>query len=363
MVDQPARRDGGWKSPQSDGGWRSPSSDGGGAPPAPAVWSGTQPEAGGPTYPPPIPSPPVYAPPVYAPPDQGPYQTGGYQSPRSDGDTRSSTSNQTAGGATPTASGGLSKDAALIVGGVIAVVGLFGDKLIGTGTERSIGQAAAKQALQQYPMYTRDPRVTQYVQGVVDRLAANRERKDIKYEVRVVESNEPNAFALPGGYMFITTAALKQMRNEAELAGVMGHEMAHVEKRHGIKKLQEQLVGMGIAVAAMGSTQDANVQAAGAVALGLAMSGFSREHENESDKIGARLSAKAGYDPRGLVAFLETIRLQERPNVELLSDHPTTGKRISALNQQIEKERLLSGQLDTGSDRYTQQVYWLRRGY
>lgn len=356
-------RDGGWKAPQSDGSWRSPTTDGQTAPPAPAVWGGNEPQAGGPTYTPQIPLPPVYSPSP-----QGPNPpAGGYQSPRSDGDARYGTISgvpaSQAPSARPTASGGLSKDQALIVGGVIAIVGLLGGSLIGTSTERAIGRAAAKEALQKYPLYTRDPRVTQYVQGVVDRLAANRERKDIQYEVKVVESNEPNAFALPGGYMFVTTAALKQMRNEAELAGVLGHEMAHVEKRHGIKKLQEQLVGMGIAVAALGQDESGNLAAAGGVALGLAMAGFSREHENESDRIGARLAAKAGYDPRGLVSFLQTIKAQEHPKVELLSDHPTTDKRIAAITEQIQKEGLLAGQMDTGQERYDAQVYWLRRGY
>ncbi|MBM3274180.1 MAG: M48 family metalloprotease, partial [Candidatus Sericytochromatia bacterium] len=261
------------------------------------------------------------------------------------------------------ASGRVDKDTALIVGGVLAVVGLFGDKLIGTKTEREIGKSAAKAALQKYPVYRGDPRVQQYVQGVVDRLAANRERKDVQYEIKVVESNEINAFAVPGGYMFITTGALKAMKSEAELAGVLGHEMAHIEKRHGIKSLQNQLVGMGIAIAALGSTESQEVQAAGAVALGLALKGCSRGHESEADSDGCRLAAKAGYDPRGLTSFLQTVKQQERPGVELLSDHPETAKRIKAINKQIDQEKLLTVQMDQGVDRYNQQVYWLRRGY
>ena len=362
IVNVPVQRDGdGWKSPQSDGAYRSPGSYTGSG--APQVV-----QAGGGTYTPgvqlpPPPSAPYYPPPVYAPQPS----SGGYQSPRSDGDYRGTsgyTSPRSDGGtATPSASGKSSKNEALIIGGIIAVAGLLTPALISTKTERAMGANAAKEALRKYPLYTRDPRLNDYVQSVMTKLAANRERKDINYEVRVVESAEPNAFALPGGYIYITTGALRMMKSESELAGVLGHEMTHIEKRHGIKAIQAQLVGMGIGVAALGQTDNQGIQVGGAIALGLALSGNSRAQESESDEHGCRFAHKAGYDPRGLTTFLEKIKRIEHPSTELLSDHPETDSRIKAVNKQIQKEGLLTGALDNGVDRFTQQTYWINHGY
>lgn len=358
-----------WRSPTSDGSWQSPRVEGSGPPMGgPAIYRAHSPTEPGPIYYPPT----DYHPPreYYPPTDYHPpygYQGDGYRRPRSDGDTRyrQGGSHQTYPYQTPapTASGSATSEEALIVGGILAVAGLFIPTLVGTEIERSIGQAAAREALQQYPPYRGDPRLNRYVQGVVDRLASNRERKDIHYQVQVLDSNEPNAFAVPGGYVFVTTGALRLMNSEAELAGVLGHEIQHVEKRHGIKALQKQLVGMGIAVAAMGQTNSEGLQTAGALALGLALKGWSRADENEADEGGVRLAAKASYDPRGLVQFLDKLRFHEGPSLEIASDHPATENRIRKVNKQIADEGLMHRATEIGTDRFNHEVHWLRRGW
>ena len=247
-----------------------------------------------------------------------------------------------------------------IAGGVIALAGLLAPALISTKTEIAIGKNAAKQALTQYPPYTADPRLSAYVQGVMNKLAVHCKRKDIHYQVQIVQSEVPNSFALPGGYIFITTGALKMMDSEAQLAGVLGHEMTHVENRNGISNIQHQLVASGIELATLGETDSPQITAAGAAALKLAEDGMSRKMESAADAGGARLEAEAGYDPNGIVQFLAKIEKIEQPTSELLSDHPTTSKRITALDKEISGEHLVHGSMAEGRRTFAAMTASLR---
>ncbi len=247
-----------------------------------------------------------------------------------------------------------------IAGGVIALAGLLAPALISTKTEIAIGKNAAKQALTKYPPYTADPRLSAYVQGVMNKLAVHCKRKNIHYQVQIVQSDVPNSFALPGGYIFITTGALKMMDSEAQLAGVLGHEMTHVENRNGISLIQHQLVASGIELATLGETNSPQITSAGAMALKLAEDGLSRQMESAADAGGARLEAEAGYDPNGIVQFLAKIEKIEQPTSELLSDHPTTSKRIAALHKEISSEHLAGGPMDEGHKTFMAMTAALR---
>lgn len=178
--------------------------------------------------------------------------------------------------------------------------------------EISIGREMAPKVLQAYGRYD-DDALQAYVQGVGDKLAAVSHRPNLVYRFTVVDSTEVNAFALPGGYIYITRGLLAYLGSEAELAGVLGHEIGHVTARHAVRQYTAATaaqLGMtlgGIFVPGMGSNVAQNVMGV----LGQAMlSGYGREHELESDSLGAEYLAQAGYDPQAILGVLRALKAQ-----------------------------------------------------
>jgi predicted Zn-dependent protease len=236
--------------------------------------------------------------------------------------------------------GGVPACSQLLAGGLVAGQAL---QPISDDQEVQIGRAAAQQVLSD-PKTPPAPQtaVTSYVTSIGQAIAAKSERPNLPYEFHVIVSPDLNAFALPGGQIFVTTAAVAAMKDESELAGVLGHEIGHVAHKHGIDKLREQMVAQGIAVAALGGSPQL-VQQAGGIALNLVFNGFSRDFENQADQFGCAYENAAGYDPHGLGNFLGTIaqKLGDTPKVfEPLSDHPAISARVSALNGEISQQRL-----------------------
>ena len=178
--------------------------------------------------------------------------------------------------------------------------------------ELAIGREMAPKVLQAYGKYD-DPALQAYVQRVGDKLAAVSHRPNLVYRFTVVDSTEVNAFALPGGYIYITRGLLAYMNTEAELAGVLGHEIGHVTARHAVRQYTAATaaqLGMtlgGIFVPGMGSNVAQNVMGV----LGQAMlSGYGRDHELESDSLGAEYLARTGYDPQAILGVLRTLKAQ-----------------------------------------------------
>lgn len=239
----------------------------------------------------------------------------------------------------------------LILGAVLVGLSLAP---VPSKVEAAIGKQAVPGIFEKYPLYTRNPEVTRYVESVGAKVASQASRKDVDWKFYVVDSSAVNAFALPGGHVFVTTGSLKAMKSEAALAGLLGHEIAHVEKRHGVKNIQKTLLAQGIAFAALGD-QSTGVQVAAQAAIMLAMNGYSRSNESESDRVGMELAYQAGYDPRGLLEFFETIEHshdKESPKwMEWLSTHPRTDDRIAQVNRFIEA-RGATGPMTTNSDEY-----------
>ncbi|HEY9855351.1 MAG TPA: M48 family metalloprotease [Stenomitos sp.] len=246
----------------------------------------------------------------------------------------------------------LNKNEKLIIGGLLAGLSLI---KMPAKIEQSIGDNAVDEVLAKSPLYTRNPEIVRYVASVGAKLVNQSDRTDLDWRFYVVQSDQVNAFALPGGHVFITTAALRNLKSESELAGVLGHEIAHVEKRHSVKQLQKTLLAQGIAIAALGD-QSAGVQVASQLAIGIAMNGYSRSNEEEADLRGAELAYQAGYDPKGLVHFFETLKQVHPDSPEWMawvSDHPQTGDRIEHVTAHIAKQGL-TGHDDPGADRYRQ---------
>jgi len=178
--------------------------------------------------------------------------------------------------------------------------------------------------------------VTEYVNRIGQQLVRNSDAK-VPFTIKVIDSDEINAFALPGGPMFIYTGLLKAVDNEAQLAGVMGHEMAHVILRHGTHEATKA-TGIQLLAGGLGAMLGGGSSAAGKLAqagLGLTANSFilkfSRDAETEADAMGAHMMADAGYDPVQMAKFFEKLAGSGQQQLQILSDHPNPGNRDAAI--------------------------------
>jgi len=204
-----------------------------------------------------------------------------------------------------------------------------------------LGEATAKQVREQYPV-VKNQFLQDYVRNLGQRLAATREAREsgFPFTFTVLNVADVNAFALPGGPMFIFSGLLKATDNEAQLAGVMAHEMSHVILRHGTHEASKANLIRLPAILAGGII--GNDSAAGRLAnLGLGLGAnsvilkFSRDAESEADALGAHLMSEAGYDPIEMVRFFEKLARDGSQGPQFLSDHPNPGNRQEAIQAEI----------------------------
>ncbi len=201
-----------------------------------------------------------------------------------------------------------------------------------------LGQEAAAE-IRKKVVIVKDPLLNAYVNMVGKRLAASREAKDsgFTFSFEVVADPTINAFALPGGPMFINTGLLKAVDNEAQLAGVMGHEMSHVILRHGTNQASKaDLIQIPLALAGQLTDSDTLMGQLSQLGIGLGAESvllkFSRADESQADIMGSHLMAEAGYDPDELARFFEKIKSQDTADaIAFLSDHPNPGDRSRAI--------------------------------
>jgi predicted Zn-dependent protease len=199
-----------------------------------------------------------------------------------------------------------------------------------------VGHRAAVDAERQLPMM-RDAAVEAYVNAVVHRLAAQAPGPRFSYRARVVNSAEINAFALPGGYVYVNRGLISAVRSEAELAGVLAHEMAHVAERHGTEQATKAYgaqAGLGVLSQVLGGRGrriNTAQQIAGSLGLNALFMKFSRNAETEADQVGAQIMARAGYDPMAMASFFDLLQARQRshPNAvaQFFSSHPPPANR------------------------------------
>ncbi len=209
-----------------------------------------------------------------------------------------------------------------------------------------LGRQAAAEAEQQFPLL-RDAEAGAYVERVGQRLVAaippEFQHPEFQYYFRVINASDINAFALPGGPMYVNRGMIQAARTEGEMAGVMAHELSHVALRHGTAqatKAQKYAVGAGIA-GILGTILAG--PAAGQLAqlpIGAYFLKFSREYETEADLLGARIMANAGYDPRDLANVFRTLEQQGGGGGGFLSDHPSSSNRYARINQEAQSLRV-----------------------
>lgn len=219
--------------------------------------------------------------------------------------------------------------------------------LISPDQENQLGLQFKQQLeTQQHVVYLDDPVVVSYVRGVADKVITfgKRDRPEVNWTVNVIDDSKTvNAFATPGGYLYVYSGLIMAADNEAELAGVMAHETGHVVARHSARQMVDAYGLEAIASLALGN----NPSLLGQLVAGVGEKGFmlanSRSDETEADEYGARYSSAAGYDPHGLVTFFDKLRRQEgnSPRIlSILSDHPATPDRIDHVNAFIQQRGL-----------------------
>lgn len=181
------------------------------------------------------------------------------------------------------------------------------------------GAQAHKEVLQEYGVVN-DPELQAYVSRIGKGLAAKSHRANLDWHFTVVDSPQVNAFALPGGYIYVTRGIMAYLNSEAELAGVVGHEIGHVTARHGVRQQSTAtVVGLG---AILGSilVPGMNTQAGSSLMQALGQSlvaGYGREHELEADRLGAEYLARSGYNPQAMVEVIGVLKNQELYDVQL----------------------------------------------
>jgi predicted Zn-dependent protease len=218
--------------------------------------------------------------------------------------------------------------------------------LISDEQEVQLGQQVQQELQKQNVRYLDDPEVSRYVKGITDRILplAEKDRSGVKWQVHVIDDpNTVNAFATPGGFLYVYTGLLLAATDEAEVAGVLGHESGHVVARHSARQMVDAYGLEAVASLALGQNPGLLTQVASNVAAKGTMLANSRGDETEADEYGARYTSAAGYDPRGLVTFFQKLQQSEGKQPKALtwlSDHPATPDRISHVEKYIQEHHL-----------------------
>src|SRR5437667_2862193 len=222
-----------------------------------------------------------------------------------------------------------------------------------------LGLQAAAEARQQLPVM-RDDAVTSYIEDIGRRLAAavpgELRHPEFRYSFEAINVREINAFALPGGPMFVNRGMIEAARTEGEVAGVMAHELSHVVLRHGTAQASKATkYGIGqVAGAVLGSIIGGGwgqvISQGTQFGLGAAFLRFSREFERQADLEGAHIMARAGYDPRDMANMFKTIEKQGGSNgPQWLSDHPNPGTRYDYITREAQLLRVQNPIRDTSA--------------
>jgi hypothetical protein len=228
-----------------------------------------------------------------------------------------------------------------------------------------IGQQAAQEVQRELPMLN-DSRVDEYVEDIGDRLVEGIPEQfrhpEFRYSFEVVNQREINAFALPGGPMFINRGTIQASKSEGEIAGVMAHEIAHVALRHGTaqatkaQKFQIGAIAGQILGAIVGGAAGSVIAQGSNFGLGAYFLKYGREYERQADLLGAQIMARAGYDPRRMADMFRTIEQQGKGNggPEWLSSHPNPGNRYEAINREAASLRIQGSAPSTAEFNNTQ---------
>ena len=206
---------------------------------------------------------------------------------------------------------------AIVLGGCATnpVTGKSDFVLMSEEQEIALGAQSHKEILKQYKVYE-DPGLQAYVETLGQTLAAQSHRSNLDYRFTLLDSPQVNAFALPGGYIYVTRDILAFMNNEEELAGVLGHELGHVTARHGVRQQSAQTAAGLLGILAAVATGSGEVAQLSNQLGGALVSGYGRSHELEADRLGAEYLARADYDPEMMLEVIGILKNQEEFEIQ-----------------------------------------------
>ncbi len=214
---------------------------------------------------------------------------------------------------------------------------------VSTQQEIQMGQQYAAQINRQLPIVD-DPQIHRYLNQLGYRIQHQPGNRDIQYTFYLVNTDELNAFAIPGGYVYINRGVVEKSSNLSELAGVVAHEIGHVEERHSVKLMEQaQATQVGATVASVLLGVEPNSVAGAAINVGAQayLAHHSREDENQADSVAVVLLPRAGIDPGGLVTLFQKLLAQRESQPSTLeqwfSTHPLTEDRINHVRELIQK--------------------------
>ena len=221
------------------------------------------------------------------------------------------------------------------------------EEMIFYSTERevNIGRNVSRQVEKEYELVV-NPLILERINRIAEKIIAVTDRRDISYFVRVIEAKEEerqdgahiNAFALPGGYIYLYDGIIDFVDNDDQLACVIAHEVGHIVAKHGIKRMQAQLGYALISLAAV-STGGSEFASGANLAFASALMEYSQEDEFLADRLGIRYAEKAGYDPRAMIVFLEKLRDKKRKDPlrtkSLFRTHPYFSERAVAIKKHL----------------------------
>ncbi len=239
--------------------------------------------------------------------------------------------------------------------------------LINQDQELAIGAEGHKSILKEKKRYN-NSQLQAYVNNIGQQLARQSHRSDIRYTFTVLDDPTVNAFALPGGYIYVTTGLMAYLNSEGELAGVLGHEIGHVTAKHGVK--QQSAGAVGAILQSVLADKAGTTAGQGFGQLGQALlSGYGRDHELQADKLGAEYLARVGYDPENMIEVVRVLKSQEEfdkyqaqkegRKVQayhgVFSSHPDNDTRLKEVIRQANQFKTQTIR-DAGHDRYLKQI-------
>jgi predicted Zn-dependent protease len=247
--------------------------------------------------------------------------------------------------------------------------------LLSERDEINLGRETDAQIVKQYGIYD-DPKLTAYVQAITQRIGRVSHRPQLAYDCKILDASVVNAFAVPGGYVYLTRGILAVFNNEAELAAVIGHEIGHIAARHSAQQYSKaQLAQLGLGVGSI-LVDSPFVTGMAQMGAGMLFLRFSRDHEREADDLGVEYAIKAGYDASTKADFFESLeRLNPGSDRSGLpgwfSTHPSPENRISAVRIKAKEwqQKLNLKELQVNRDGYLKMIDGLvygddpRQGY
>jgi predicted Zn-dependent protease len=225
---------------------------------------------------------------------------------------------------------------------------------VGEKDEPGLGETVVMQVTNRYPVYS-NPSLNRYVTLVGRTVAASSKMPEIDYYFAVLDTPEVNAFSGPHGFVMITRGAVAQMKDESELAGVLGHEIGHICEHHGLGAVKAALTEQaGKQVAGSFEKSNQFLFAGGALGDVILNTGYSQPQEEQADAEGVKYMAAAGYDPNGYLRFLQRMAAETGSGGKPFGTHPGVGDRVKRVQDQISKMKTTGGA--TNADRFAANV-------